>query len=308
MDAPDRADSGPPAPSEVFLIGAARSGTSLLFKALCLHPEAAWISNWVRRAPQLPALALGNRLPRFRPELARTMWFDEQSNAYVYGKRRSLGRRAFPAPVEGEPVFAHAGIPDDPGAAATDAAVRLRRAFDRIRRYGGGSVFVNKRIANNRRIPLLVQAFPKARFVVLTRDGRAVARSLGAVDWWEDSVVWWYGGTPRDWRADGHDPLELCARNWVEELREIEEGLASVAPANVQRLQYESLIGDPVATLEQIAEFAGLPHHDEWTAALRALRFPDRNDGWRAQMSADEISRVEHWQHDSLVTHGYLAS
>ena len=34
------------------------------------------------------------------------------------------------------------------------------------------------------------------RFVVLVRDGRAVAESLSRVDWWETNHVWWYGGTP----------------------------------------------------------------------------------------------------------------
>ncbi|MBV9253816.1 MAG: sulfotransferase, partial [Actinobacteria bacterium] len=35
----------------LFLVGAPRSGTSLLYKALCLHPDAAYISNWVNRFP-----------------------------------------------------------------------------------------------------------------------------------------------------------------------------------------------------------------------------------------------------------------
>ena len=34
----------------MFLVGAARSGTSLLYRALCLHPDVAYVSNYVRRA------------------------------------------------------------------------------------------------------------------------------------------------------------------------------------------------------------------------------------------------------------------
>ena len=38
-----------------FLIGAARSGTSLLYKGLCLHPDAAYFNNnYVRRLPRHP--------------------------------------------------------------------------------------------------------------------------------------------------------------------------------------------------------------------------------------------------------------
>ena len=35
----------------VFLLGPARSGTSLLYKLLCLHRDVAFISNYVARAP-----------------------------------------------------------------------------------------------------------------------------------------------------------------------------------------------------------------------------------------------------------------
>ena len=51
-----------PGQSPVFLVGAARSGTSLVYKALCLHPDVAYISNWVARYPKAPRLAALNRL------------------------------------------------------------------------------------------------------------------------------------------------------------------------------------------------------------------------------------------------------
>lgn len=39
-----------------FIVGAARSGTSLLYKVLCLHPQTAFISNWLARTPSMPAM------------------------------------------------------------------------------------------------------------------------------------------------------------------------------------------------------------------------------------------------------------
>jgi hypothetical protein len=62
--------AGPP-----FLVGVPRSGTTLLYKLLCLHPDVAYISNWMRTAPAVPILALANRLtPRFA-DTRRTLWF-----------------------------------------------------------------------------------------------------------------------------------------------------------------------------------------------------------------------------------------
>lgn len=292
----------------VFLLGAARSGTSLLYKTLCLHPQAAWISNWVRRYPRFPQLSALNRLCRRLDAQQRRVWFGSSgSNAYVYSNRRSAAERLFPMPVEGETLFVRCGFPDNeaytPGPAQLDA---VRAAFASIRRFGGGRRVVCKRIANNRRIPALVTAFPDARFVEIVRDGRAVAYSLSRVDWWEDGIVAWYGGTPRQWAAEGRDPWELCARNWVEELAEIERGLAAVAAAQVLRISYEGFVSEPVGTLERVAAFAGLPPDDTWTARLRQLRFPDRNEGWLAALQPEVVQLLESVQGSELARRGYV--
>lgn len=292
----------------VFLVGPARSGTSLLYKSLCLHPDAAWVSNYVRRLPALPQLAVLNRVCAPLPGMRRTVWFNGGANAYVYGQRRPLTHRLFPMPVEGEPVYARCRIgatPADPPPAAPDLA-RLRGTFRAVARAGGGQVLVNKRIANNLRIPLLAQAMPDARFIFLVRDGRAVAHSLSKVDWWPESIVWWYGATPRQWVAEGGDPWELCARNWVEELRAAEHGLASVPAAQRLDLRYEDFVAAPLDTLEQVARFAGLGPDPRWRRELRALRFPDRNEGWRQSLEPAVADRISAVQRAALGRYGYL--
>jgi hypothetical protein len=297
---------GRPTAGTAFIVGPARSGTSLLYKTMCLHPDVAYISNWVARFgwSQLAAL---DRVPRLFPSRARSFWFGEDSNAYRYGRSRAVIERLFPTPVEGEPVYLRAGVarPGGPTPSRPDPAVALPAAFDRIRRIAGGSCVVSKRIANNLRIPLLADVFPDARFVVLVRDGRAVAASLSKVDWWEDNYVWWYGGTPRRWRNEGRDPWEICARNWVEELAAIADGLRSVPTDQVLRLRYEDLVIDPVATLLSVADFVGIPRDLRWRSALAKLEFPDRSDRWRDGLDASIIERVTAIQEAHLVEYGY---
>jgi len=294
----------------VFLVGPARSGTSLVYKMLCLHPEAAYISNWVRVVPALPQLAVLNRLATALPNVRQRTWF-EDGNAYVYGRHRSLMRRLFPMPVEGEPLFARSNLAEVVGGVVEGRPPnleRLRRSLRSVRRASGGSVIVNKRIANILRIPLLVRAFPRARFVSLLRDGRAVAASLQVVDWWPTSTVWWYGGTPIDWAAEGRDPWELCARNWVEEVRITRAGLADVDPTRRIDLRYEDFVADPVPTLRATAAFAGLdPDDRRWHRALQRQSFPDRNDGWRSRLAATTAAAVTGWQHEELERLGYGA-
>jgi hypothetical protein len=297
---------GGPAAGPTFIVGPARSGTSLIYKALCLHPDAAWISNWVARFPGLPTLAVLNRIARVMPGRARDVWFAGGSNAYVYGTPRRLTDRLFPMPVEGEPVYRAAGR-SAPGAATDDRArERLRRAFGRVAALGGGTVLISKRIGNNQRIPFLAETFPNARFIEVVRDGRAVAYSLSRVDWWRSSVVPWYGGTPSDWEAEGGDPWELCARNWVEELGAIRSGLRAVPSERTTRVRYEALVGDPLATLDAVARSAGLEPDPRWREALQVLTFPDRNEAWRDQLPTPAVERITAVQRAHLEELGYL--
>lgn len=296
------------ADAPVFLIGAARSGTSLLYKCMCLHPDTAWISNWVRIQPTHPSLGVLNRTTRLATGLRRKVWFgSEGSNAYRYGEHRSPFERGFPQPVEGEPVFASVGIPELPdGRPTSDQQIAaLRKRFEAIRAASGGRVLVNKRIANNLRLPLLHAAFPDARFVEIVRDGRAVAASLHAVDWWADSKVWFTGGTPREWEAAGKDPWELCARNWVEELAAIEEGRAGVPDEQWISLSYEDFTSDPLTHLSTIGQFAGLRPGTRWMRDLGTLHFPDQKESWR-KLPPEVVATFEQIQRDTLIAHGYV--
>jgi hypothetical protein len=289
-----------------FIVGPARSGTTLLYKALCLHPDAAWISNWVARSPGLPQLGALNRVVRAMPARARRVWFTGGENAYVYGSPRPWSDRVFPMPVEGEPLYAAAGVPtigDEPDRRVGE---RLTQAFRIVGSFGGGGVLISKRIANNGRIPFLTRTFPAARFVEVVRDGRAVARSLSTVDWWADTIIPWYGGTPRDWDVEGRDPWELCARNWVEELRAIRTGLASVPDDRIARIRYETLVADPIPTIEKIARFVGFGADARWRSSLEQLSFPDRNERWRRELDPAVVERITSIQQEELRALGYV--
>jgi omega-hydroxy-beta-dihydromenaquinone-9 sulfotransferase len=252
-----------------------------------------------------------NRAANHLPDMRLKAWFGGGDNAYVYGRRRPLLERAFPMPVEGEPVYARAGVGDSAhanGSTDLNRSVnidRLRRSFAAVRRAGGGTTFVNKRVANNRRIRLLLEAFPDARFVEIVRDGRAVALSLANVDWWPDSVVWWCGLTPRQWKANGRDPWELCARTWVEELHATEHGLERVSERQRLTISYEQLVRDPRTTLSGVALFAGLDPAVAGRDWLEGVDFPNRNEAWRDRLSADAIATIEEIEGHDLRRHGY---
>ena len=61
----------------------------------------------------------------------------------------------------------------------------------------------------------------------------------------------------------------------------------------------------PVGTLQQVADFAGLAPSAPWISRLAALRFPDRNESWRAKLDPVVVRRIEAAQAERLHQYGY---
>ena len=106
--------------------------------------------------------------------------------------------------------------------------------------------------------------------------------------------MWWFGGTPEDWAAQGRNPLEMCARHWVEE-----------PSSQVARMTYEDLVAAPQTVLAQAAAFAGLDPDDRaWRRELLAIKFPDKNAAWSVGLDAAERDAMS-IMNDQLAALGY---
>lgn len=118
----------------VFLVGAGRSGTTLLYKLLCLHSRLAYVTNYDHRLPWLfPGLV--SRLLSDQTGAKLKAWFNQGGNAYL--ANRPWAKKLFPMPVEGEFVYESCGMPRTPAKGSQpDEYTRncLRRRFDCIRR------------------------------------------------------------------------------------------------------------------------------------------------------------------------------
>jgi hypothetical protein len=275
-----------------FLVGAGRSGTTLLYKLLCLHPQVAYISNYEQRFAWFPD-GVAARAVAHRGDAKLRAWFGRGGNAYFTD--RPWLKKLFPTPHEGESVYAACGVPltPAPGEVPNDrTALRLRERFARIRRRAGGRVLLSKRTANNRRIRYLAAVFPEARFVHLLRDGREVAHSLSAVEWWDDHRVWWDGRTAREIEREGTPRLAICARNWVRELEELRSQLADVPGRNVLELRYEDVLRNPVAQLERVVRFLGLDVSPAYLATIAGLGLKPTTARWDYQWNPQQLDCV----------------
>ncbi len=292
-----------------FVIGAGRSGTTLAYKILAMHPETAWISNYVARLPGTPSVGGLNRIYRSFPGLRESAWFGREGTAYT--PRHRLLKRLMPVPVEGESVYRRCGIPTFPAAdwAISESQKKaLRRLFADLQRHQKARVLLTKRTANNRRIPQLAETFPGGRFLHLVRDGRAVAASLLRVHWWHEHEVWWLDRkTPAQWEREGGNPLELAARNWVEEVGVISAGLAAVPAERILEVRYEDLLEKPDEILPSIAGFFGIEHSPDWLTGAAEVPFANpRKSLNREPLETSERELVREIQAPLLRRLGYM--
>jgi len=143
---------------------------------------------------------------------------------------------------------------------------------------------LSKQTANNRRIGLIARMFPDARYIHVIRDGRAVANSTIRVPWWNDTPIWWMGGTAGEWEVRGKEPIELCGLYWQRTLEEIFRN-KELLGEQYREVRYESLVDDVHSVIGEILDACDLRSGDKYLDSLpRAL--PDMNRKWRDQLDA----------------------
>ncbi|MFT5586943.1 MAG: tetratricopeptide (TPR) repeat protein [Cognaticolwellia sp.] len=167
-----------------------------------------------------------------------------------------------------------------------------------------GSAPAGKRVAektphNLLHMAMLGRLFPRARFVHIVRDGRAVSASLVRQRWIDPATqepIWYC------------KDLEGASRYWVEVVASVRQQAAQV-PGRYLELRYEDLVQDPRSAMRQVLAFLGEPwseqvlSHEESqvvlsereasTDAVRApvnLRAVNR---WRGQLSDVELRRMD---------------
>jgi hypothetical protein len=259
----------------MFIVGAGRSGTTLLYELLCGHPSLAWISNVSERFPGRASAAAVNRLARLGP---------------------SPERRLALRPTEGYPAFDWASPEfvggDSPPLTAKDltptARHRLHEVAERHVRGMRRERFLNKNTRNTRRIPYLAAAFPEARFVHVIRHPYAVVASLLRVDFWRD-ITPWPDSTPSAPEARAADQTTLAARLWREE---VSIARRSARPSHYLEIRYEAMVIDPAATLDAVLGFAQLDRSRRFDQHRSRFQVRDRSRRGHERLAPDQRATI----------------
>ncbi len=265
---------------DLFVTGAARSGTSLLDKLLSAHPEIEVLSQPLPRlyvaakrrflgAPPgaaEPAFPLNDLFgANFRPPSDFTAWLDAArfEPDWLAGVLRAMAGFAGQYVQAGAAPEALAG--DAPAALAPFVARYLEALA------AGAAVLGCKEAYAEEFVPYFLRS--GSRVLIVLRDPRDLAASV-------------FAGTGPDHAGAGL-PLLFVLRQWR---KSVAFALEHAGDPRLRMLRYEDLVADPDAQMAGIATWLGLA---AFPAGLARRRLADRGGGaWASNSSHRPVERV----------------
>jgi Sulfotransferase family len=288
----------------LFVIGTGRCGSSLVHDLLAHHPDVGFLPNLDDRIPGLPARAAryGNLLyRRLPPSLTRK------------------GRLRY-APSEGYRALAREVSPMVTGSCrdlvASDAmpwvAERFRAFFTERAHAQRKPVFLHK-YTGWPRSGFIREIFPDARFIHVTRDGRAFAASALQTPWWVGHMgpeTWQWGPLPpayaAEWKASGRSFPVLAAIAWKILMDAFADARALTPGDQWLDVRFEDVLADPRRRFKEMLAFMGLNEHPALESALaRTTLSPGRQQAYRRQLDPASLALVERSLAGHLPAWGY---
>lgn len=186
----------------------------------------------------------------------------------------------------------------------------------------GGRRFADKNPENSFVVPFLAATWPEAQFVHIVRDGRDAAVSHAEQPWlaaasagsgrrgrggqqWGPQPRWWVEPERREEFSTVPDIVRTawCWRRFTEAAL---EGVAALPADRALELRYESVVSDPMAAAEVLADFtstspAGLEALREGLGRARSSSV----GRWRTVLGGQELAWVEREIGSLLARLGY---
>ena len=318
----------------VFIIGCPRSGTTLLFNVLSESPELHSIGYeggpiWekyhspAKKGWQDGALDAQDVTPASRAAILRE--FERGAASGRLWRRVNRARGAIRRNAAWQRLRGGKGAVNVSSTARTAnrfqhlslntvrALVRLTNDAQRLLGRGRRIRLLEKTPENCLRIPFLREIWPDARFIYLTRDGRANTYSL--MEGWKHfrreagypvpaplhiegyaGRTWKFTLIP-GWRELTDQPLEVvCAHQWVACNQAVLAHRPALQAAGAMlTVRYEDLVTDPLPTLRRICAFVQIDSapFETFEGGLPVVNVVSqpRLDKWRRE-NPEAISRV----------------
>ncbi|MEL6368771.1 MAG: sulfotransferase [Pseudomonadota bacterium] len=273
----------------IFVLGCARSGTTLVASLLSQSPQVA---NY--RAESMLLAGCRQKYGSLANNANKRAFSEDWLKSRQF-QRLGISR------YDGEKILGR----------CNSYAELMQATLSDLAERQGKSYWLDSTPANVHALAEIAAFFPKARIVHIVRDGRAVAASLRKLGW--------TGVRTRSEIA----AIQFAALKWVQALESYEKDAPKLSERIVS-LRYEDLIASPETEVKRLVDFIGLAHFDLGeaeqadpsgdTARISAnTAFGDVGAGlstapltrWKKTLSPAEIEAVEAVGARKLSNYGY---
>lgn len=253
----------------VFIVGSARSGTSILLQNIDAHKDVAIF-----------------------PGEALDLWFP---GAFPW----RLSDLSLPPYWRDAPTYVEGVL-----SRWTDVHTKkLKSTFGFFHRLMGKKVFINKQAMSALILPHMHRLFPDALFVHIYRDGRDVAFSYAEQEYARMQLY------PEAYRKGGHQysfeqMLLFCSQLWEEQMSEIERVKREeriFSASNFLEISYEQFCDNPLEVNQKIADFIAVSKDFNNLPSVSQSK-----KRYEQQLSSSEIEKMEEIMGNSLRLKGYL--
>jgi LPS sulfotransferase NodH len=252
----------PPAgESLLFVVGCARSGSTLMLQWLAASGVFACPTNIISRFPGDPAVgALVHRALYDLDERGEIFPAREHCPSF----RSVLGRAQGPAEPHDfgyfwKSAFTFGATQDQ--LTSTPTAERLQEIVADVRgmQVVFGKPFAMKALQLNWHISLLAELFPEARFLHVHRDPLDNAHSLlqARREYFGDEQAWYSFRPPEFKELQAFSPWEQCVAQVVLTERAVRQGLAALPGERVIDVAYASLCDAPASIWARLMNAIG---------------------------------------------------
>jgi hypothetical protein len=262
-----------PDASPIFIVGAPRSGTTLLQLVLNAHPDVAihgeihFFDQVMQLKSEIPDLDAAGRIENF------------------FGQLHRLSAFRYLPDIESRLEIVRARLE---GCENVSYELFYKALIDEFAERNSASRCGEKTPQNIRYLSELLQVFPNARIVHIVRDPRAVVNSLQRMPWAPDSIA-------------------LNALKWKVDMLFMREFVNS--GGTVHTLTYEDLVSEPEPNLRALSDFLGVDwdpamlefsdtadsnvRDEPWKKGTRRQINRDAVSGWRDSLTSADIALIQ---------------
>jgi hypothetical protein len=281
-----------------FLIGTGRSGTTILYQLLSEHRRVSWVSYSLTTRPHKPQLnnlvLEAHNWPLLRATVRNRF---RPSESYPFWNRLYPG---FAEPCR------------DLLAADVNQKITARFHTEIKKLVAPSRPHFMAKITGWPRTGFLSAVFPKAKFVHIVRDGRAVAASLLNVPWWlgwRGPANWRWGPLSQEhnmlWERYDRSFVALAGIQWIILMEAFAEAKKLLPQSSFMEISYEQLCEDTIGVMRGICGFLEIEWNESFQSRVQKYKMRNTNYKWKDNLSAGQSKILNRVLADSLTRLGY---